>query len=292
MRTSILVPLALLLSACGNAFELQSEIRRVRVLAIRAEPAELLVDPAAGRFPDPVTFSALAVTPDARPVTVTYALCRATVTNPYDGSCPGNNSVPLPDGVLSFQDPNVQAVLGEALTALNPGGGNGAPPDPNDPRLREALAAGIPFFIGYEATDGSGTPEGTERGIRRLTARAAAAANRNPQVADILRDGAPLSGPLPPGTEVTFQPVLAEGSAEVYETAGGPRTEQVFYSWYATGEGEVQALRSLEPVNGQPGDPTTDYETPATPGSVTFHVVARDGRGGVGWLTRTVDVGP
>jgi hypothetical protein len=290
MRTSLFVPLALLVSACGTDFELQSEIRRVRVLAVRAEPAELLVDPALSTMPPPVTFSALAVSPD-RPVTVTYALCRATATNPYDGSCPGNNSVPLPEGVLSFQDPNVQAVLNEALQRLNPGGGNG-PPDPNDPRFREALEAGIPFFVGYEATDGSGTPEGTERGIRRLTARAAAAANRNPEVADIVVDGAPLTGPLPLGTEVSFQPVLAEGAAEAYETADGPRTEQIFYSWYATGEGEVQALRSLEPVDGRPGDPTTDYETPTTPGRVTFYVVARDGRGGVGWLSRTVDVGP
>lgn len=292
MRTPVLVLLALLLSACGNDFELQSEIRRVRVLAVRSEPAEVLVDPAAASLPDPVTFSSLAVAPDGRPVTVTYALCRFTTSNPYDGSCPGDNSVPLPDGVLSFQDPNVQTVLNEALAALNPGGGDGGPPDPNDPRFLAALSEGIPFFIGYEATDGSGTPEGTERGIRRLTGRAAAAPNQNPQVADILRDGAPLSGPLPPGTEVSFQPLLAEGSAEVYETKDGPRTEQVFYSWYATGEGEVQALRSLEPVDGRPGDPTTDYETPATPGSVTFYVVARDGRGGVGWLSRTVDVGP
>jgi hypothetical protein len=291
MRTPVLVLLALVLSACGTDFELQSEIRRVRVLAVRAEPAEVLVDPTLSSFPAPVTFSSLAVTPDGRPVTVTYALCRFTNTNPYDGSCPGDTSVPLPEGVLSFQDPGVQAVLNEALQALNPGGGGG-PPDPNDPRFREGLAQGVPFFIGYVATDGSGTPEGTERGIRRLTARAAPAPNQNPQVADILVNGVPLSGPLPPGTELSFQPLLAEGSAEVYETAEGPRTEQVFYSWYATGEGEVQALRSLEPVGDRPGDPTTDYETPATPGSVTFWVVARDGRGGVGWLSRTVDVGP
>jgi len=32
--------------------------------------------------------------------------------------------------------------------------------------------------------------------------------------------------------------------------------------------------------------------TPSTPGRVTFYVVARDGRGGVDWLARTVEVGP
>ena len=69
---------ALLLAGCAPDFELQSEIRRVRVLAIQAEPAELVVDPDASSLPGPVTFSALAVTPDARPVTVRYALCRFT----------------------------------------------------------------------------------------------------------------------------------------------------------------------------------------------------------------------
>jgi hypothetical protein len=236
-----------------------------------------------------VTFDALAVSADARPVTVRYALCRFS-GNPYDGRCPGDNGVELPGGVLSLEDPNVQAVLAEALQQSTPGGGG--PVDPNDPALRAALEAGIPLFVGYEATDGSGTPEGTERGVRRLTLRAAAVTNQNPVVADVLWEDASLVGPLPVDTEVTFRPVLAEGSAEVYETAEGPRTEQVFYSWFATGDGEVKEFRSIESVDGRPGDPTSKYETPGTPQRVTFWVVARDGRGGVGWLSRTVDVGP
>ncbi|WP_164008570.1 hypothetical protein [Pyxidicoccus trucidator] len=288
MRPHVLVLLAALLAACGPDFELQSEIRRVRVLAIQAEPAELLLDPNGTTPPSPVTFNALAVASDGRPVTVSYALCRFS-GNPYDGRCPGENGVALPDGVLSLLDPNVQAVLAEALQAQNPGGET---PDPNDPELLAALEAGIPLFVGYEATDGTGTPEGTERGVRRVTLRAAAVPNQNPAVADILWEGASLAGPLPVGREVTFQPVLGEGSAEAYETEDGPATEQVFYSWFATGDGEVKEFRSLEPVDDRPGDPTSKYETPATPQRITFWVVARDGRGGVGWLSRTVDVGP
>ena len=288
MRPPVLAALAMLLAACGPDFELQSEIRRVRVLAIQTEPAELVLDPNDSTLPGPVTFNALAVSADARPVTVSYSLCRFS-TNPYDGRCPGENGVPLPDGVLSLQDPAVQAVLTEVLQGNNPGGGT---PDPNDPTLAEALAEGIPLFIGYEATDGSGTPEGYERGVRTVTLRSASVPNRNPVVSDILWEGAPLAGPLPLFREVTFQPVLAEGSAEVYETEDGPRVEQVFYSWFATGDGEVKEFRSLEPVGDEPGDPTSKYETPSEPQRVTFWVVARDGRGGVGWLSRTVDVGP
>lgn len=289
MRSILPALVVLLLAGCGPDFELQSEIRRVRVLAIQAEPAELVVDPDASTLPGPMTFNALAVTPDARPVTVRYALCRLT-GNPYDGRCPGDDSVPLPDGELSLSDPNVQAVLLEALAAGNPGGGGTL--DPEDPALREALARGIPLFIGYEATDGSGTPEGTERGVRRVTLRATTTPNQNPVVSDVLWDGAPLTGPLPVSREVTFTPVLAEGSVEIEETDEGPRPEQVFFSWFATGDGEVKEFRSQEPVEGRPGDPTSAYDTPATPQRVTFWVVARDGRGGVGWLSRTVDVGP
>ncbi|MFP2905978.1 hypothetical protein ACLESD_13155 [Pyxidicoccus sp. 3LFB2] len=289
MRPHVPVLLAALLAGCGPDFELQSEIRRVRVLAIQAEPAELVLDPDAPTLPGPVTFNALAVASDARPVTVRYALCRFS-GNPYDGRCPGDNGVELPEGVLSLQDPAVQAVLAEAFEGANPGGGGTA--DPNDPALRAALEKGIPLFVGYEATDGTGTPEGTERGVRRVTLRAAAAPNQNPAVSDILWEGVTLAGPLPVGTEVTFQPVLAEGSAQVYETAEGPATEQVFYSWFATGDGEVKEFRSLEPGDGRPGDPTSKYETPGSPQRITFWVVARDGRGGVGWLSRSVDVGP
>ncbi|MCE9673118.1 hypothetical protein LY474_35460 [Myxococcus stipitatus] len=290
MRPLLLVTLAAVLVSCGPDFELQSEIRRVRVLAIRAEPPELVLDPDDGTLPGPLSFEALAVTPDERPVTVRYALCRAS-GNPYDGRCPGDNGVPLEGTTLSLADPAVQAVLRDALVAANPGGGD--TPDLDDPRIRAALEKGIPLFVGYEASDGSGTPEGTERGVRQVLLRSTRAPNHNPGVADILWEGASLAGPLPAGEkEVRFTPVLTEGSAEVYEGDEGPRSEQVFFSWFATGDGEVKEFRSQEPANDVPGDPTSKYETPATPQHVTFWVVARDGRGGVGWLRREVDVGP
>jgi hypothetical protein len=288
MRALILLALAAAVAACGPTFEKQSEIRRVRVLAIKAEPAELALNPDNQTLPPPVVFSSLAVAPEDREVGMTLALCKLGNAYSEELDCPGADGATLPNGELSLLDPNVQKVLQDAANV----GTGGDPVDPNDPELRALLERGIPLFIGYEASDGTGTPEGLEQGVRRLTLRITATPNQNPRVEEILLDGAPLTGPLPLGTEVTLVPRLAEGSQEQYETAEGTQTEQVFYSWYATGEGEVEQLRSLEPVEGKPGNPTTKYTTPTTPQRVTFHVVARDQRGGMDWLSRTVEVGP
>ncbi|MBN1207049.1 MAG: hypothetical protein JXB05_19345 [Myxococcaceae bacterium] len=288
MRAPALLCLAAVVAACGPDFELQSEIRRVRVLAIKAEPAELTLDPDAPALPPPVQLSALAVAPDERSVDVALALCRPGNVYGAEVECPGEDGATLPQGQLSLADPNVQQVLQETAEA----GSGGAPLDPSDPQVRAVLERGIPLFVGYEASDGSGTPEGREEGVRRLTLRATATPNQNPRMEQILLGDAPLAGPLPLNTELVLRPRLAAGSLEAYETAEGPRTEQVFYSWYATGDGEVKPLRSLEPVDDRPGEPTIKYLTPSTPQRITLHVVARDGRGGVDWLSRTVDVGP
>lgn len=288
MRAPVLVCLSLAVAACGPDFELQQEIRRVRVLALKAEPAELTLNPEAPALPPPILFTTLAVAPEERPVEVTLALCRPGNVYSSELECPGRDGATLPQGELSLMDPDVQRILQETAAA----GSGGAPLDFNDPQVRAVLEQGVPLFVGYKATNGTDTPEGVEEGVRRLTLRLTATPNQNPRMADILLDGAPLSGPLPLSTELVLRPQLADGSLERYETAEGPRTEQVFYSWYATGEGEVKQLRSLEPVDGRPGEPTIKYLTPSTPQRVTIYVVARDGRGGVDWLARTVDVGP
>ena len=288
MRAPVLVCLSLAVAACGPDFERQQEIRRVRVLALKAEPAELTFNPEAPALPPPILFTTLAVAPDERPVDVALALCRPGNVYSSELECPGRDGATLPQGELSLMDPDVQRILQETAAA----GSGGAPLDFNDPQVRAVLEQGVPLFVGYKATDGTDTPEGVEEGVRRLTLRLTATPNQNPRMADILLDGAPLSGPLPVSTELVLRPQLADGSLERYETAEGLRTEQVFYSWYATGEGEVKQLRSLEPVDGRPGEPTIKYLTPSTPQRVTIYVVARDGRGGVDWLARTVDVGP
>ena len=66
-----------------------------------------------------------------------------------------------------------------------------------------------------------------------------------------------------------------------------PRADcpHVTFSFYAT-DGEMEALRATEDA------PQTDWTAPSTPGPVQLWIVARDGKGGVGWLARTVQVVP
>ncbi|MBF5043038.1 hypothetical protein FGE12_11630 [Aggregicoccus sp. 17bor-14] len=287
-RTCLLLALAALCAAgCNdNDFEKQSELKRVRVLAIKAEPAELAFTDA-GTLPAPVTFDALTFAPGGAPVSVTYALCGPGDAFAQGFECPGKDGLTLSGGRLDLSDPAVQQVLAQLAAAI---GGGGVDAGGGGGDLQEALRVGIPLFVGYEASDGTGTEAGTERGVRRITLRQTAQPNQNPVITDVqLADGG-VATQLPGDREVLLQPRLAEGSLEQYTAAdGGVVSEQPFYSWYATG-GELQQLRSIEPANGLPGDPTVEYQTPASAQRVTFYVVARDERGGEGWLVREVDV--
>ena len=260
----------LLLAACNMDFERQSQVKRPRVLAVRAEPAELSspLSPAGPPAALEVQLSALAVSPDGGVPPVRYALCRPA--NPYaaDFDCPGEDGLELPDGRLSLLDPAVQAWTGIR------------PPPPGVP----LQPASIPLFVGFEC-------EG-ERGVRQLALRFTDAPNQNPELVDLQLDGGTLTGPLAVGEEVEIVPVLGEGSRETYALPdGGTRLEPMAYSWHATGEGLVGFFRSLAPGAGEDEDlSSTRYTPDAGDTSVTFHVVARDGRGGTAWISRTVEV--
>lgn len=268
--------------ACANDLERQGQLFRVRVLAIRADPAELVLDPDAVTPPTPVHLSALSFAPDGGTATVSYALCRpgANVYSP-EVQCPGADGLPLASGVVDLADPAIRAYLADA--GLVPG----------DPAQQEQLARGVLLNIGYLATDGTPGDRGTERGVYQLSLRATREPNHNPGIDEIfVYGGTPVQNQrLPLNTKVTFTPLLTDGSVETYVDANGQtQTEMIVYSWFATGAGKVEDFRSQEPFQGA-GKRESDYTTAKAPENVTLFVVARDGRGGTGWIIRSFSEG-
>lgn len=266
--------------ACDMGFERQSQIARVRVLAVRSVPTELTVPQAALAAPQlSVQLEAFVVKPDGTTPPVRFALCR--FGNPYaaDFECPGKDGLDLPDGKLDLTSLEVQSFTGLPVTAGPPG----TPPG-------TLLPAKLSFYVGFEANDGTGTPEGLERGVYQLYFRRTDAPNQHPTLLDITYENKTLAEPLPLSTKVVLKPLLSSDSRETYAGPEGEALEPIAYSWHATGTGTVNFFRSLEPAPGQEDNAATEYTTAEAAENVTFYVVARDGRGGVSWLSRTVKV--
>ncbi len=290
---------AAMLWGCPGDLEKQSEVVKLRVLAVQAEPAELIVDPAQ---PLPrTTLTALAVEPSGAPIAMEYALCTVQETvPPPDVDCPGTQGIPLPSAgptsaVLDLSDPRAIAL---ALQLAQDGGaadGGALPPE------------GFPVLVGFRATAPAhtlpdGGPPGADGGdvqvflgLTTVTARGSGAPpNENPGIAalwmgdagiEIAADG---STSAPASTAQRLTPVPAPGSKEPAD--GG--VEALGYSFFATA-GSISDLRSTDTTaTGQPADTFVDWTTPGSAQQARLWVVVRDGRGGVGWIARSVQVTP
>jgi hypothetical protein len=281
---------------CSADFEKQSEIRKLRVLAVAAEPAELIVQPDAGNAPS-TTLAALAVEPSGAPIQTDFSLCAQQGQLPApDYDCPGDAGIPLPPAGpqmarLDLNDPRYRLVAAQ-LAAIQ-GGADGGP----DGGLAGASSGGIPVLLGLDATAPSPT-DGGQQLLRAFTTVPLRLAdpnlpiNHNPQLTALQSNGAPLaasgSSTVRAGAIVTLLPIPAPDAKEM--TPAGP--ERLTYSFYAT-QGSLSALRSTDTTaTGQPGIASVDWTAPALPGHVRIWVVVRDGRGGAGWLVRDVQVLP
>ena len=126
----------------------------------------------------------------------------------------------------------------------------------------EGMPSDVPLIIGFDARSAGQSLHGFTTLVVRTSADAASA--RNPSVAlgetGEVRAGAKLKLAPSADTDVTF-------------------------SFYSTA-GEMDALRATSAA------PEVEWTAPAEPGPVQLWIVARDGRGGVGWLARTLQVIP
>jgi hypothetical protein len=288
--------LAALLAGCPGDLEKQSEIVKLRVLAVQAEPAELIVDPDAGSLPS-TTLSALAVEPSGAPIAMDYALCTVQErVPPPDVDCPGTEGIPLASAgptsaVLDLNDPRAIALALELARDAGIGDGGALPPE------------GVPVLVGFRATAPAHTlpdagPPGADggdeqvfRGLTTVTARGPGAPpNHNPAMAALLMGdvevGADGTTTAPARSTQRLTPVPAAGSKEPAD--GG--VEALGYSFFATA-GSISALRSTDTTaTGQASDTSIDWTTPDAAQRVRLWVVVRDGRGGVGWIERTVQI--
>jgi hypothetical protein len=283
---------ALLLAlACSNDLERQSQLERVRVLGIRADPAEVAIDSHGHPATDAVGLAALTFAPQARPVSIEYAVCRldAEVFAPAV-RCPGKDGFGLDGGDLSLTDPELSRYLQQLEDGGTSGDGGSLL---SDPRVSQQLRRGFPLNIGYLATDGTSGDRGFERGVHSLRLRTTRQPNQNPRLLEITTsDGAPIQGrSFPRNSQIAFVPHLADGSIESFFNENGELvTEQLFYSWFATGSGKVEDFRSQEPYQGV-GKRESAYTTGNVVEDIALYVVVRDGRGGTDWISRTFSVG-
>jgi len=283
MRT--VVPTLLLLlgaTACEPSVVAQSELLTTRVLAIRADPPELVVPPDGG-LPPPVHFTVLAFAPDGGTPSVTLALC--TDGNPYahDSLCPG---IALPDDTLDVANPEIESLLRSLDGGLPT---SGLPP--TEPGV-------VQVAIGYFATSGGTGPGTSEVGVYRLGVRFSGRPNHNPQLLTVsVPDGGSLDGALlPKGKDVTLTPAIPvdgpdaswpsvgiDGGIETYPSLdGGTLYENLTYSWYATAPA-VSYFFSREPTPADTTETSPSQFNGTNPGPVTFYIILRDGRGGTDW---------
>src|SRR5205823_4707912 len=131
------------LAGCPGDLEKQSHISKLRVLAVRAEPAELLLD-LSGPLPA-TTLSALAVDSSGLPVSMRFALCtRLGDAPPADLPCPGDAGLDLPDAGglaarLDLSDPRIVALASQVDAGV----------------VIPSLADGVPLIVGFSATAGA-----------------------------------------------------------------------------------------------------------------------------------------
>jgi hypothetical protein len=254
----------LLCAACPSGLEEQSHVSKLRVLAVRHDPPELVFD---GGAPPATTLTALAVTPDGGAESVRYALCTQITGAPSPTlPCPGDAGIDLPDaGPLSARlDLSDRAILALAASAQIDGG------------IPVNLDDGVPLVVGFRATAGSDRIEGFEN----LTLRSAA---RGPTDANPVLLGVDLdvAEPIPVKAKVRLTPVTA------------PKDDpgkKYGFSFFSTG-GSVSSLRSTDTTaSGGVAPIWVDWTAPDVPQTVRLWVVLRDGRSGVDWFERDVEV--
>ena len=280
---ALALPLLALALGCTPDFAAASDVADLRVLAIQADPPEVLFDVDAGTV-QPVSVRLLVVDPlrDAGLQSIHLDVCGPTDSRRCDEGPrldvgPVSTSFALP----SF-DPRL--VLDGGTDKLGDYGGIRV-------QLSFFVDGGSPGASVYASKTVIYSPAGAP-----WVSSPPCAPNHNPQLADVRLsiEGAD-AGVLTPdaalaiGTEYGVRPLLADGGEEEFcalDLRGRlvqGLTEQAQYAFFTGPGGEFDRDTADEPLDGgAPPDGLARFTPHADAG--TIWIVVRDGRGGESWL--------
>lgn len=271
----------LLLLACTELdLSPEWELDRLRLLAIRAEPAE----PRPG---ETVAFTSLSYVPDGAEWSAVWFACVTAAGCTLDPA--------LLEGLDQAETPEEQAELMAALAAA---GFIGA--EPGFPPSWPVPADALDGLTEAEALEGVGAnvqvtltaADDTELVLRRMPVSLAATPNLNPDIGGVLVDGDPVEadGTFTADAGETFElrAVVAGGLEDyLYTNTDGEveeRTEDLEWRWYA----ELGTLNFGD--DDIEGASTMEWTAPDSAGESVLHAVVLDGRGGMGWWTVHAEV--
>jgi len=296
-RRTLLVGSALLLSSCAEPVQLSRSwvVDRLRILAVRAEPAE----PGPG---DTVTFEGLVVSPEAQLELVMWIGCLGKDLDVF--GCEIDASI-LDD--LGDFDPESMTPdeLLELYTTLQDAGLMGVEPylapsfdvpaDILDDLNEEERNEGLSLFVQVTAIpQGASGEDDTELGLKRVPVSGAATPNHNPAIEQLLFDGVAVAADtrveVDAGESYVLEPVLSADSIESYEYlmvdgSWEERVEEPYFSIYIE-QGSVDAINTLHPFSDFEWTAPDDPEDP----EMTVWVVAQDRRGGMSWWSQAIVV--
>ncbi len=283
--------LPLLLAACGGQQLAQGyEIDRLRILAVRAEPAE----PGPG---DVVTFEALVVHPDLAIESVVWFGCLAVDAGTYGCELDEDlfeefedldpDNPPSDDELADLYERLVEA----GLLGVEPGFAPTytVPDDLLDTLTEEQRAEGMNLMLTVTATvaptdrDFDDTLD-AEIGFKRVPISLGETPNQNPDIASLSLDGQELLDDTVLEVErcacYDLEANLTAESIEDYvyvnsDQVSEDRTEEPYFTWYMTA-GTPDIPFSLHPYG-------ITWQASTSEDEVSLWVVVRDRRGGMGW---------
>jgi len=261
----------MLASACGASFDKASLVEGLRVLAVKAEPAEV----APGQS---TTLSVLAVDTAHRTLTFSWSACTEPAQLGLGNINPGCFSVDTAPYLLPL---GTGAPISASIPAIDP-----QPFGPPD------ASGGIYLPLRLDAQAGADKLSSAYR----MRLALGGAPNQNPKLADfqvVPASGAPASldentpFAVHAGDKVTLRAIFAAGSAETYQVVEPGQTQTVTEllnaSWYATaGSWSEQVTGEAKPDTVW----TADIHLPPAGSLIDLWVVGRDERGGTDFLHR------